>query len=189
MKTLIVYGTRYGATAQISEEIAKVLREESLGFDVKVVNAKEDEIKDIAEYELIVIGSGLQTGKWTGEAEGILKKFRKDLAQKKVAIFVSSAFVPVYRQQGKTAEVERARKKYLEEKAAEYSLKPIAMEIFGGVLDYNKVGFLARKAMSGVKPLFEAAGYKETKPGVYDTRDLDEIKDWARKLILKARYL
>ena len=56
-------------------------------------------------------------------------------------------------------------------------------------MDYNKVGFLARKAMSGVKPLFEAAGYKETKPGVYDTRDLDEIKDWARKLILKARYL
>ena len=189
MKTLIVYGTRYGATAEISEEIARVLRDESLGFDVKVVNAKDEKIKDIAEYEFLVVGSGLQIGKCTGEAEGFLKKFRKDLAQKKVAIFVSSAFVPVYRQQGKTAEVERARKKYLEEKTAEYALKPIAMEIFSGVLEHIEAAFLGGKAMSGVKPLFETAGYKETKPGVYDTRDWNEIKDWTRKLILKARYL
>jgi menaquinone-dependent protoporphyrinogen oxidase len=189
MKTLIVYGTRCGATAEISEEIAKVLREESLGFDVKVMNAKEEKIIDISEYQLVVVGSGLQMDKWTGEAEDFLKRFRKDLAQKKVAVFVSSALVPLYRRQGKTAEVERARKKYLEEKAASYSLKPIAMEIFGGVLDFNNMGFLDRKTLSWVKPSFEAAGFKETKPGVYDTRDWNEIKDWARKLILKAKYL
>ena len=39
-KALIVYGTRYGATASTSEEIAEVLRTE--GFDVRVVNAKEE---------------------------------------------------------------------------------------------------------------------------------------------------
>ena len=48
MKTLLVYGTRYGATASTSEEIAKVLQGE--GFDVKVVNAKEEKIKDISPY-------------------------------------------------------------------------------------------------------------------------------------------
>jgi len=187
LKTLIVYGTRYGATAEASEEIAKVLRE--AGFDVKVMNAKEKNIKDLSEYELVVIGSGLQINKWTSEAEDFLKKFQKDLAQKKVALFVSSAFVPLQRQQGKTAEVERARKKYLDEKAANYSLTPIAMELFGGVLDFNRMGFLARKTLGWVKTSFEAAGFKETKPGVYDTRDWNEIKDWAQKLILKARYL
>ena len=189
MKTLIVYGTRYGSTAAISEEIAKVLRDESLGFDVKVMSAKKERIMDISEYQLVVVGSGLQMDKWTGEADDFLKRFRKDLAQKKVAIFVSSAFVPLYKKQGKTAEVERARKKYLEEKAESYSLKPIAMEIFGGVLDFNNMGFLARRTLSWVKPSFEAAGFEETKPGVYDTRDWDEIRDWARKLILKAKYL
>ena len=44
MKTLVVYGTRYGATAGTSEEIAKVLREE--GFNVWVVNAKEEKVDD-----------------------------------------------------------------------------------------------------------------------------------------------
>ena len=44
MKTLIVYGTRYGATTGTSEEIAKIFQGE--GFDVKVANAKEEKIKD-----------------------------------------------------------------------------------------------------------------------------------------------
>lgn len=187
MRTLIVYGTRYGATAGTSEEIAKVLRE--AGFDVKVVNAKDKKIQDISEYELVVVGSGLQTNKWTRETEDFLKRFCKQLAEKKMALFVSSAFVSLYRRQGKTDEVERARKKYLEEKAAGCSLTPIAMEMFGGVLDFNKMGFLARKTLGSVKPAFESTGYKETKLGVYDTRDWSEIEDWARKLVLKARYL
>jgi len=187
MKTLIVYGTRYGATGETSEEIARTLREE--GFYVNLVNLKEEKIKDISEYELVVVGSGMQIDKWTSEAEDFLKKFRKDLAQKKVAIFVSSAFLPLNKIQGKTAEVDRAREKYLEQKAASYSLKPIEMTILGGVLDFNKMGFITRKTLSWVKPSFEAAGYKETKPGVYDTRDWNEIKEWAKKLVLKARYL
>ncbi len=102
MKTLIVYGTRYGATTSTSEEIAKVLRGE--GFDVKVVNAKEEKIKDISPYELIVVGSGMQMGKWTGEAEDFLKRFQKELAQKKIAIFVSS-MKTVTEREGKTEEV------------------------------------------------------------------------------------
>ena len=39
-KALIVFGTRYGATAFTSEDIAEVLRQE--GLDVNVVNIKEE---------------------------------------------------------------------------------------------------------------------------------------------------
>ena len=56
-RVLIVYGTRYGATKGTSEEIAKVFREEN--FDVKVVNAKEEQVQDISEYGLVVVGSGM----------------------------------------------------------------------------------------------------------------------------------
>ena len=81
MKTLIVYGTRYGATASTSNEIALVLRQE--GFDVDVVNAKEERVKDISKYELIVVGSGMQMGKWTVEAENFLKNFHSKLEKRK----------------------------------------------------------------------------------------------------------
>jgi menaquinone-dependent protoporphyrinogen IX oxidase len=39
MKTLLVYGNRYGATMSTSEEIAKVLQAE--GFDVKLQTRKK----------------------------------------------------------------------------------------------------------------------------------------------------
>ena len=71
MKTLIIYGTRYGATAGTSEKISEILHDE--GFEVKVVNAKEEKINNISKYDLIIVGSGLQIGKWTSEAENVLK--------------------------------------------------------------------------------------------------------------------
>jgi menaquinone-dependent protoporphyrinogen IX oxidase len=58
-KALIVYGTRYGATEMTSNEIADVFRKE--GLDVKVVNLKDEKVKDISEYELVTVGSGIQT--------------------------------------------------------------------------------------------------------------------------------
>ncbi|MHA2198767.1 MAG: flavodoxin domain-containing protein, partial [Candidatus Thorarchaeota archaeon] len=58
MRTLIAFCTRYGATASTSEEIAKVLRNE--GFDVHVVNTKKEKVKDISEYDLVLVGAGLQ---------------------------------------------------------------------------------------------------------------------------------
>ena len=68
MRTLIVYGTRYGATISTSEEIAKVLAKvlQSEGLEVTVVNAKEEKIKDISPYELVIVGSGMQFARWTG---------------------------------------------------------------------------------------------------------------------------
>ena len=87
-KALIVYGTRFGATSGTSEEIANVLR--NGGLDVRVVNAKKEKVQDISGYDLIIVGSGMMIDRWTGEPEKFLNKFQKELAKKKVALFVSS---------------------------------------------------------------------------------------------------
>ncbi len=123
--------------------------------------------------------------KWTGSAENFLKKFQKELTGKKVAIFVSSAAQALNEYEKKTQEIEKARKQYLEEKAARYNLQPISMVILGGVWDYNKMFFLFRKTLSGFKPKIEAAGFKEIKLGLYDTRDWEAIRNWAKELALK----
>ena len=179
-KALIVYGTRYGATASTSEEIARVLKDN--GLDVRVVNAKKEKVKDISMYELVIVGSGMQMEKWTGEPEKFLEKFQKELAAKKVAIFVSSGGQAMIEPEKKTEETARTRKKYLEDKAAKYNLQPVALGMFGGVWDYNRMFFLFRKTLAGFKPKIEAAGFKETKPGLYDTRDWDAIRNWAKEL-------
>lgn len=184
IKALIVYGTRYEATAGTSEEIANVLREE--GFVARVLNAKKEKIDDISEYDLIVVGSGIKMGKWTSEPETFLKKFQKELRKKKLAIFVSSGARAILEHEGKTEDVEKARREYLEEKAAKYSLQPIALGLFGGVWDYNKMGFFFGKTMTAYKQNIEAAGFEETQPGLYDTRDWDSIRNWAKEIAQKS---
>jgi len=184
LKALIAYGTRYGATTGTSEEIAKILREK--GFDTKIVNLKEEKIKDISEYDLIIVGSGMKMGKWVSEAEDFLKKFQKEFTQKKLALFVSSMITLVERE-GKTEEggVCSARK-VTEDIVAEYGLKPITMGFFGGVIDYNKMGFFERKVMGFLKPQLEKDGFKKTAEGTYDLRNWDEIRNWTKEFAEKA---
>jgi menaquinone-dependent protoporphyrinogen oxidase len=184
-EALIVYGTRYGAAASTSEDIAGVLRQE--GLDVRVVNAKKDKVKDINEYELIIVGSGIQINKWTGEPEKFLKKFQKELAKKKVALFVCCGSTqPLDDKTDKAESIENARTKYLEEKAAKYNLQPVALGLFGGVYNYNKTPWWGKKFMEADRPRV-AAAYKETEPGVYDMRDLNAIREWTRELAQKVR--
>jgi menaquinone-dependent protoporphyrinogen IX oxidase len=75
LKVLIAYGTRYGATTGTSEEIPKISREE--GFDTKIVNLKEEKIKDISEYDLIIVGIGMgEEFEYVCQKEGMMY-FRK----------------------------------------------------------------------------------------------------------------
>jgi menaquinone-dependent protoporphyrinogen oxidase len=185
-KALIVYGTIYGATASTSEAIAEVLRQE--GLDVKVVNLKKDKVKDITEYELVMVGSGIQIHKWTKEPEKFLKKFQKELAKKKVALFVCCGSTkPLDDKTDKAKSIENARTKYLEEKAAKYNLQPVALGLFGGVYNFNKVPWLFGKFMQAIKPQLEAAGVPQTEPGLYDTRDINAIRNWAKELAQKIQ--
>ena len=179
-KILIAYGTRYGATTSTSEEIAKVLRDE--GFEVKVVNLKEGKVKDITEYELVIIGSGMKINMWTSKAKAFLNKFSGELKKKKVAIFVSSGARALMEYKGEHDEIIRITKKYLEDKASKYDLNPISMTMFGGIWDYNQMGKIYRKILDSERENFIPAGFKETEPGVYDSRNWDEIREWASEL-------
>ncbi len=181
-KALIVYGTRYGATASTSEIIAETLRQE--GFDVKIVDAKKEKVQSINEFDLIIVGSGIQMGKWTNEPEDFVKKHQKELSTKKVALFVSCGSKnPLSEGEQKDKEMNDAKRKYLEEKAIELKVNPVALGFFGGCYDFNKMSWFFRKTLSSIKPKLKGAGYKETKTGLYDLRDLVGIRNWAKELM------
>ena len=179
MKTLLVYGTRYGATAGTSEEIAKVLSAEK--FDVKVVNVKEEKISDISPYELIIVGTGIQMARWVGEVEDFLKKHQKELAQKKVALFVST-MKTVSEREGKLEDLAKAKKLELDDKLGKYDFNFLRIGFFGGVMNFNKMNIITRKAFGSMRTRLEKDGFKESPPGVYELRDWEEIRGWAKEL-------
>jgi menaquinone-dependent protoporphyrinogen oxidase len=170
---LIVYGTRTGATAKTAELIANELRQE--GLTVRVVNAKDEKVQSISEYELIIVGSSIQMGRWTKEPEQFLRRFQRDLSTKQSAFFVSCGAAHP-EASWRPQEIAEVHQKYLEAKVTQYHLHPIAMSLFGAIYDFNKISWLHRKIMSGLKPQLEAAGYAETAPGIYDTRDVPAIQ-------------
>jgi menaquinone-dependent protoporphyrinogen oxidase len=184
-KVLIVYGTRYGTTANTSEVIADTLRQ--VGYEVEIADAKKEKVQSVSEFDLIIVGSGIQMGKWTSEAEDFIKKHHKELSTKKVALFVSCGGAnPLSEGEQKTKEMDDAKRKYLEEKAVEYKVNPVSLGFFGGCYDFNKMSWFFRKTLSSIKPKLENAGYKETKAGFYDLRDLEAIRNWALKIFKKA---
>ena len=72
-------------------------------------------------------------------------------------------------------------------KLPKYNLQPISLGFFGGVLDFNKMNIITRKTVGFLRAQLEKDGFKESPPGVYELRDLEEIRGWAKQLADKAR--
>ncbi|NIV43650.1 nitric oxide synthase, partial [Candidatus Bathyarchaeota archaeon] len=65
-KVLIVYGTRYGSTSEVAQEMSNTVRE--FGAHVDTINLeKGTPFPEPEEYDLVIIGSGIRTGQWKKE--------------------------------------------------------------------------------------------------------------------------
>jgi menaquinone-dependent protoporphyrinogen oxidase len=172
-KVLICYGTRYGSTGEIAESISNVLR--SRGAAVDIVNLKEHKVKDLESFGFIIVGSGIQMGRWTKEPLKFLKKNRAVLSRKKVALFVScmSATKPETCAQG--------RRDYLDKINADFpEIEPVSMGLFGGMIDPTRGGRMTKGLMTAL--LKEFTTEDEEPPEHVDLRDWDQIRLWAENL-------
>lgn len=176
MKALIVYGTRYGSTSGIAEEIGKVIEEKGAQVDIR--DAKKVKDIEISTYDLVIVGSGIKMGSWTKESTKFLEKNRENLSKRDVALFVVCGATPDDEKQYK-----EAQENYLDKVAAKYLINPpISMGLFGGVIDPNaKYGLMDRVIMKMVKKDLEDKGIDTTKP--YDLRDWEVIRKWAADLV------
>jgi menaquinone-dependent protoporphyrinogen oxidase len=175
MKALIVYGTRYGTATEIAEEIAKVIREEKV--DVDLVNARDQKDIDITQYDLVVVGSGIKIGKWTKASMNFIKKNKAELANRKVALFVTCGAA----NDEKTA--DEGQEKYLDKIAKDNLIKePVSTGLFGSVYDPNaKHGLIFKVINRSIRKELEKQGKDPSKR--LDYRNWDEIRSWAKNLV------
>ena len=66
-------------------------------------------------------------------------------------------------------------------------MHPVAVGFFGGVLDFNKMNIITRRTFGFIRPQLEKDGFKEAPSGVYDLRDWEEIRGWAKELVVNAK--
>lgn len=172
-KVLICYGTRYGSAGEIAENIGEILR--NRGATVEVVNLKKEKVKNLEKFDVVIIGSGIQMGKWTKEPLKFLKKNRETLSRKKIALYVSCM---------SAAEQEKctqARIDYLDTVIASFpEIEPVSMGLFGGLLDPSRGNFMTKKIMQALMTEFTEEG--EEFPERVDLRDWEQIRIWTENL-------
>ncbi|MFH0971628.1 MAG: flavodoxin domain-containing protein [Candidatus Micrarchaeota archaeon] len=126
-RTLIVYASKMGASAQSAQEIAEVLRKE-YGILVDIVDLRAASKPDIGKYGNIIIGSGVRMGKIYSD---FLNFVENDFSGKRIVIYISSA------ESAEPGKREEAIKKYVLDNLTNFpNLKPIAIEAFGGKLNF-----------------------------------------------------
>jgi menaquinone-dependent protoporphyrinogen IX oxidase len=162
-KTLIAYGSRYGATVETAAEIASILNKE-FDLDVDIYNLKKYRAcPDLDIYDNVIVASGIKYSDWTENAESFLKN---DFSNKKLAIFISSGYA------GEPELYEYSYNNFLKAVIEKYEhLKPIAIEAFGGRIPLRKIPEIHYMRIMERLPYFQR-----------DNRDWDKIREWARKV-------
>jgi len=82
-KVLVAYASKYGATAGIAEKIGETLETNGVSVDVKPAK----EVKDMHDYQAVILGSGVYAGGWLKPASDFLQSKEKDLAKMPVWLF------------------------------------------------------------------------------------------------------
>ena len=160
---LVGYATGYGSTQEVAEAVAATLRDCGLAVDIQPVG----EVRDVTRYSAVVLGAPLFMFHWHKDALRFLSRHREALTKRPVALF---ALGPVHdphdekEWQDSWTQLENELDKFP-------WLTPVAIEMFGGKYDPDKLRF----------PLKMFAG----KEPASDVRDWAAIRAWASDLAAK----
>jgi len=163
---LITYASEFGTTGEIAIAIGDALCEEGNKVDTKWINR----VKDINNYDAVIIGSAIQFGDWMPEATEFVKNNQNILKNMPVAYFI-------------TCMALSRKEEGAMQQAIEYSdklctfvpqVKPLSIGRFAGVLDYSKIPFLKRLMVKVVMAI------SKVKEGDY--RDWNAIRSWAKRI-------
>jgi menaquinone-dependent protoporphyrinogen oxidase len=159
MRVLVAYATKNGSTAGIAQAIGEALKQMGLDADVRPVG----EVRDLAPYSAVLLGSAIYFGKWRKEALRFGSRHAEEFRGRPVWLFDSGP-LNASPDEGKNEPVE----------AAEELLRQIGARgrtTFGGKLLQEDAGFAMRRLMESGK----AGSYG-------DFRNFDRIRGWARAI-------
>ncbi len=160
---LVGYATRYNSTQEVAEVIGATLRDTGFAVDVRPLR----EVRTLDGYSAVVLGAPLYMFRWHKDALRFLSRYRAALMDRSVAVFALGPTHDPYDEQewqDSWAQLEKGLAKFP-------WLDPVALEMFGGKFDPEKLRF----------PINKLAGSALAT----DIRDWTAIRDWASSLVAK----
>ncbi|MGY5855336.1 MAG: flavodoxin domain-containing protein [Candidatus Thorarchaeota archaeon] len=168
-KVLIIYGTRYGTTTEVVQDMSNTVRE--LGAQVDVVHLEKGiPYPEPEEYDLVIVGSGIQAGQWTKRPLQYIEQKLESLSKTKVALFVVSGYA------GNPDKVAEAQTDYLDAMSDKYpGLSPISTALIGGMFEFSRYNLV-------VRALVKSMVKKQLPPGEEMPEKID-FRDWIKELV------
>lgn len=178
-KVLLVYGTRYGTTKGISDEIGSVINDNGLSaesFNLMEVNPKN--IPPLTQYDGIIIGTGIKMGMWTKVVKNFVKKRTAELKKEQAAMgfYVCCG-------EAKN-DINSAKEKYIHAKLEKFGIQPALIDAFAGAYDLREgspVSGMTRKIVIGIMKDEEKIEDPDGK--LYDYRDWEQIREFAKQFV------
>lgn len=156
LRTLVAYSSKHGSTAEIARWIGETLHEQHIDVEVAPIW----DVASVAAYDAVVLGAGLNAGRWPGEAIRFVRRHRQALTEQEVWLFSSGPL------DGSATERTIPAVPSVTRIAAK--LEAHGHITFGGRLTDGTRGFIARRLR------------KQGKVG--DFRDREQIRAWARDI-------
>jgi menaquinone-dependent protoporphyrinogen oxidase len=161
MKTLVLYASRHGSTAEIAERIARRLADRGVPVEIRPVDAPGD----FVDFEAIVFGAPVYDQSWPPEATRFVTRHEGELAARPLWLFSVGSFGDTKRLLGPLA-----RKEPKEIGSLRARLRPRDYRVFQGVIEKHQWPFWSRM-------LFHLFGGR-----FGDHRDWAVIDGWAEEI-------
>lgn len=167
MRTILVtYASKHGATAEIAQSIARVLR----SFELDVTARRVENIESLSEFDAVVMGSAIYLGEWIDTSAEFLERYQADLEDKAIWFFISGPTG-----EGDPLNLLKAPLVPDSIRATVDAINPVEVKLFKGKIDLRRLPPDQRK-------IVKAANVPRG-----DFRDWDVIQAWAKTLARTLR--
>lgn len=156
MKILVTVASKHGATGEIGEVIASVLRDTGLTVD----STPPEIVTDPRGYDAVVLGSAVYAGRWLRSARDFIDRHANDLAERPVWLFASGPIGDPPKPAGDAPETLDIANR----------LKARGHRTFAGLLRRDRLGFVERTVTAAIR----------APDG--DFRDWDSVRSWADEI-------
>jgi menaquinone-dependent protoporphyrinogen oxidase len=158
---LVVYATKYGATAEIAERIGQVLHQAGLRADVVPVGG----VSDLTPYRAVVLGSAVYIGQWRKGAVKFLRVQEKALTERQTWLFSSGPTG-----EGDAVELTKGWRFLKVLEPIVERIRPRGIAVFHGKVEMKKLNLVERWMLKNVQA------------PVGDFRDWEAITSWAKAI-------
>ncbi|WP_373898081.1 flavodoxin domain-containing protein [Haloimpatiens sp. FM7315] len=134
MKTLMVYATNHGCVEKCTNELKKRLKGEVVNLDIK-----KESIKDLSEFDKVIIGGSIYVGKIQKQLSKFCLNRFDELKEKEIGIFICGLRDG---DEGK-AQIKTAFRSELYKKAK-------VKGYFGGNIIFNKLNFFEKLIIKAI---------------------------------------